>query len=202
VVWCLVFAALHVFWAVGGQTGLASSAGAELAARRPVSFVVFGLWGVAAILAAGALLAAWAAWGHPRTRWLRGLRILAVVVAAGLLLRGVLVEAALTANLGGVRQQVGPLETHWSLVLWNPWFIIGGICFGALALAIHQRLAVAATPVPAAGLPCAVGRCAEFAAAATPGRGPAAGPHRGPGGNRGRAGRTVQRVRRPARLTG
>jgi hypothetical protein len=161
VVWCLVFAAVHVFWALGGRTGLASSAGAELAARRPVSFVVFGLWGVAAVLTAGALLAAWAAWGQPRARWLRGLRILAVVVAAGLLLRGVLVEAALAANLGGVRQQVGPLETHWSLILWNPWFIIGGLSFLALALAlaIHHRLAEpAATPADAgSGGPPGVG---------------------------------------------
>jgi hypothetical protein len=62
VLWCLIFGAVHVFWALGGDAGLASSAGARLAAQRPELFVVFGLWGVAAVLAGGALLAGYASW--------------------------------------------------------------------------------------------------------------------------------------------
>lgn len=44
-------------------------------------------------------------------------------------------------DLGGIRQSAGPLETHWSLVLWDPWFAIGGACFFALAIGIRGRLA-------------------------------------------------------------
>lgn len=140
-VWCAAFGVVHAFWALGGETGLASSAGARLSATRPASFVVFGLWGVAVVLAGGALLAGCAIWCALGARWLRALRAVAVVAGIVLVLRGVLVEIALAADLGGVRQSVGPLETHWSLVLWNPWFVIGGACFFALALAICRRLA-------------------------------------------------------------
>jgi hypothetical protein len=120
--------------------GLASAAGPELAASRPTSFVVFGLWGVAAILTAGALLAAWATRYPFGTTWLRVFRALAAVAAIALLLRGVYVEVALATDLAGVRQAVGPLETHWSLLLWNLWFIAGGACFLALTLDLHPRL--------------------------------------------------------------
>jgi hypothetical protein len=141
VLWCLIFAAVHVFWALGGEVGLASSAGARLAAQRPELFVVFGLWGVAAVLAGGALLAGYASWFALGARALRVLRVLALVVAFGLMLRGALVECALAVNLYGVRQIVGPLETRWSLTVWNPWFVIGGGCFVALAFAVRRRLA-------------------------------------------------------------
>lgn len=139
VLWCTTFAAVHIFWALGGQTGLASSAGPSLAARRPPSFVVFGLWGVAVILLAAALLASWATRAPLRPPWLRVLRVLAAIVAIALLLRGVYVELALATNLGGVRQTVGPLETHWSLILWNPWFILGAASFFALSVAIEAN---------------------------------------------------------------
>nr|CTQ96950.1 hypothetical protein [Kibdelosporangium sp. MJ126-NF4] len=37
---------LHIYWAVGGEAGLASSAGVDLATRRPLGFVLLGLWGL------------------------------------------------------------------------------------------------------------------------------------------------------------
>jgi hypothetical protein len=139
VIWCTAFAAVHIFWVLGGQTGLASSAGPSLAARRPTSFVVFGLWGVAIILLAAALLALWATRYPLSPTWLRVARVAAALVAIALLLRGVYVELALATDLGGVRQTVGPLETHWSLTLWNPWFILGAFCFFALSVAIKAK---------------------------------------------------------------
>ncbi len=98
-VWCAAFGVVHVFWALGGETGLASSAGARLATTRPASFVVFGLWGVAVILTGGALLAGRAVWCALGARWLRVLRAVAAVIGIVLVLRGVLVETALAADL-------------------------------------------------------------------------------------------------------
>jgi hypothetical protein len=66
--------------------------------------------------------------------------MLAMIIAVGLLLRGAYVELALAADLGHIRRSVGPLETRWSLILWNPWFIIGGACFLILALRLQHRL--------------------------------------------------------------
>ena len=34
--WALLFAALHLYWGLGGAWGLAESAGARLAAERPL----------------------------------------------------------------------------------------------------------------------------------------------------------------------
>ena len=53
--WCGSFACLHLFWALGGSIGLASSAGRDLAGRRPASFVIFGLYGTAVLLGIGIL---------------------------------------------------------------------------------------------------------------------------------------------------
>lgn len=141
--WCALFAALHLFWALGDTTGLASSAGRDLAERRPAGFVVFGLYGVSILLiVAIALLAISAGWGGSPT-WSR--RATAVVAIAGalLLLRGVVMEALLGLDVGGLRATVGPLETRWSLALWNPWFALGGVLFlwtTLRSLERHSRL--------------------------------------------------------------
>ncbi|WP_405183258.1 hypothetical protein [Nocardia sp. NBC_01377] len=88
--------------------GLASSAGSDLAARRPPMFVAAGLWGVAVALLAGAVfVGVAAAVSMPRRRrrvmaWMIGLAGLA------LLARGVLVEIALAADAGGGCREVGP----------------------------------------------------------------------------------------------
>ena len=149
VVWCCIFAALHVFWALGGSAGLASSAGTELAARRPVGFVLAGLWGVAALLLAGGALIYRAATADMSRRVHRVSAGVLGVAGTGLVLRGAGVEALLLAD-AGIRSAVGPLETHWSLILWNPWFVIGGSLL--IVTAVHtaritgaggQRLSVA-----------------------------------------------------------
>lgn len=133
--WCVVFAAVHLYWAMGGDAGLASSAGTALATRRPLSFVVFGLWGTALVLLVGAAfsigLARWRPYGGLR-RWMV---ILGFLVGVALLVRGLLLEVVLLAGVGGVASAVGPLETYWSLILWNPWFMLGGLL---LILAAHR----------------------------------------------------------------
>ena len=136
--WCLIFAAVHIYWALGGSTGLAESAGADLAEQRPAIFVIFGLWGVSAVLlAVGCLVIQ-----LDPARWPRSWRRLSVgavaVVAVLLLLRGIALEAVLLLDVGGVASSVGPAETTWSLLGWNPWFVLGGVGFLALARAWHR----------------------------------------------------------------
>ncbi|WNV76828.1 DUF3995 domain-containing protein [Geodermatophilus sp. DSM 44513] len=128
--WCASFAALHVYWALGGGVGLAQSAGAELARTRPTAFVLVGLWGVAALLSAGSTSWCALALGRPRGR---RLRVAAIVTgsAAGVLLlvRALVVQGVLLLDAGGVASSVGPDQTRWSLWLWNPWFLLGGAAF-------------------------------------------------------------------------
>ncbi len=138
VAWCTVFAGLHLYWALGGSAGLASSAGPRLAGSRPATFVAFGLYGVALLLLAGACLNL-AASALPPSR-LRSLAI-ALLAAVGviLVLRGVGLEVILAADLGGVQAQVGALESRWSQLLWNPWFALGGLLFLTSAAQLYRH---------------------------------------------------------------
>jgi Protein of unknown function (DUF3995) len=136
--WCAAFAAVHLFWAVGGSVGLASSAGHDLAARRPTTFVAFGLYGVALMLVLAATFLGVA--NRVRLGRYRGVVVgLVGLVGVVLLLRGVVLEVLLAADVAGLRTQVGPLEAHWSQMLWNPWFAVGGALFIAAALRLRRR---------------------------------------------------------------
>jgi hypothetical protein len=50
------------------------------------------------------------------------------------------------ATLAGIRQTVGPTATSASLIRCNPWFVVGGLCSFALALAVRRQLAGAHEP--------------------------------------------------------
>jgi len=132
--WCGSFAGLHLFWALGGSVGLASSAGRDLAMRRPASFVIFGLYGTALLLVVGILIIAVTQRPQAARRLRRAASVLMAVVGVGLVLRGLALEVLLATNAAGLRANVGPLETHWSLILWNPWFAVGGTLFIATAI--------------------------------------------------------------------
>lgn len=114
--WALLFAALHVYWALDGNAGLASSAGAELAAKRPLWFVLAGLWGVGLLLVAGAGLAI------ALTRRQRPGPLRRLVAAAGwavsllLLLRGVGLEILLLSGFYQNNTALTSSQVHWNLV--------------------------------------------------------------------------------------
>lgn len=129
-------AAAHLFWAVGGSAGLASSAGDDLAARRPAAFVILGLWGVAGslLLVAIGIVAVGTRQRHSRVARLGAWTI--GVIGAGLFVRGIALEVLLATDTAGIRAAVGPLETRWSLILWNPWFVLGGALLLATAIQI------------------------------------------------------------------
>ncbi len=133
-VWCGSFACLHLFWALGGSIGLASSAGRDLAERRPASFVILGLYGIALLLVVGILTIAVTQSPRAARRLRRAATVLLAVVGVVLLLRGLVLELLLATNTTGLQANAGPLETHWSLVLWNPWFGLGGMLFIATAI--------------------------------------------------------------------
>ena len=85
--WCGLFACLHLFWALGGSIGLASSAGHDLAERRPVSFVIFGLFGVALCLHLGIAVIAITQSARIARRWRHAAAVLLAVVGVGLAIR-------------------------------------------------------------------------------------------------------------------
>ncbi|MDK1473242.1 DUF3995 domain-containing protein [Streptomyces sp. 549] len=131
--WAVVFAVLHFYWALGGEWGLSESAG-PLAEERPVWFVVVGLWGVGTLcLATGAL--GWLL-TRPRPRGWAGttVRLLGWGACALLLARSAAVWALLLTDPSGQRTETSPEQRSWTLLLWNPWFLVGGLAFGLAAL--------------------------------------------------------------------
>lgn len=137
--WAVVFAAVHLFWAVGGSAGLASSAGPQLAAERPGWFVAGGLWGVAGLLLIGAGLGILLT--RPRTRgWLgRVTGFVGAAVGFLLLARAVGVEVLLLTGT----VTVSAVERQWTLVLWNPWFLAGGVFFCLASLSFWRSASAA-----------------------------------------------------------
>ncbi|UQA92063.1 DUF3995 domain-containing protein [Streptomyces halobius] len=143
--WAAAFAGVHFYWAVGGDVGLSISAG-PLATERPPWFVIAGLWGVGVLCLLGALLA----WLLARCR-LRGVpallaRCLGWGVGALLLARGIGIEVLLLTSTTHLDLSVSAEQRAWTLALWNPWFIAGGLAFGLAAL--RSRRHTDAEPLP------------------------------------------------------
>ncbi|MFG2628596.1 DUF3995 domain-containing protein [Streptomyces sp. NPDC048473] len=144
--WAIAFAGLHFYWAVGGDVGLSVSAG-SLATDRPLWFVVAGLWGVGALCLIGALLA-WLL-THCRLRGVPGLLAKWLGWGAGFLLlaRGIGIEVLLLTNTTHLDASVSAGQRAWTLALWNPWFIVGGLAFVLTTLRFSRR--TVAEPAPA-----------------------------------------------------
>jgi len=130
--WAVTFGVLHVYWALGGAAGLAESAGSHLAATRPVWFVLGGLWGVAAVCFTGAALVWVLASGVTGGR---GVPWLVRVAGAVLVARALAVEVLIATDGSALATSVSPAERHWTLWLWNPWFMLGGALFAAASFA-------------------------------------------------------------------
>lgn len=62
-----------------------------------------------------------------------------------LLLRGVAVQVMLLTDAGGVASNVGEQQTRVSLVLWNPWFVLGGLLFAATGIQSWRDLRAVAS---------------------------------------------------------
>ncbi|MEV0275855.1 DUF3995 domain-containing protein [Streptomyces sp. NPDC050610] len=131
-VWAVAFAGLHLFWALGGSWGLSVSAG-PLAEERPGWFVVVGLWGVGLLCLVGGALGWLLAGPRPAGLTGRALKLLGWCVCAVLLLRGLAIEILLLTGDAGPQMNISSDQRLWTLLLWNPWFLLGGLAFGLAA---------------------------------------------------------------------
>jgi Protein of unknown function (DUF3995) len=142
----LLYAAISVYWAVGG-TWLLDTVGASLvqAARGASAGVLFAVWAAAVLKVIATvlpLLAVHAA-APPGSRWRRVLRVLTWVEAVILVLYGLVLTAT------GLLVQSGLVATdatadhralRWHAYLWDPWFLVWGLLVTA-ALWRSRRLA-------------------------------------------------------------
>ncbi|MGA5493834.1 DUF3995 domain-containing protein [Streptomyces cinereoruber] len=144
--WAVAFAGLHFYWGLGGDVGLSVSAG-PLATTRPLWFVVLGLWGVGGLCLLGAVLA-WLLTRSDLRRVPAALaRGLGWGVSAVLLARGIGVEVILLTGTASVGASVSEQQRVWTLALWNPWFVAGGLVFGLATFGASRRTDAAPPPL-------------------------------------------------------
>ncbi len=127
--WSLAFAAVHLYWALGGTAGLppGMSVGAN-----PALFVIDVVAVPLCVVGALLVLSFVRPWGRTFPRRLLlvcGWGVCAVLVfhSAPTLVRGILVAAGLLdADLS--------VLDRWSLFVYEPWFFVGGLLYGAAVL--------------------------------------------------------------------
>jgi hypothetical protein len=130
-VWAVIVAGLSFFWAAGGKTGLQplEQAGGADSWLWVVANVVAGVGKLLMGVGALAVVSGW----RPRSL-LKPLRILVWVVGVGMLLYGGLGLVSDALHVTGIIND--PATRKWFLiylVLWDPWWVLGGVLFTALA---------------------------------------------------------------------
>ena len=144
VLWCAVFGGFHLYWSLGGSAGFAefSTPPNKILAftRDPLYMAI--TWGVVLACALGiaAALAPFQMWSRRIPRWLL---LTPLWIACGLLLvRGFgnpVQSALIVGGLISFDALAGPEAQAWQqwmridAILFSPWFILGGLAFGATA---------------------------------------------------------------------
>jgi len=135
-VWGLLFAVPSFLWALGGTVGAQTTVSPSLVklAQDRVTWFVVVLWATGVLKLIGALvgLGLTRRWGTATGRLLVccGWGAAVLLVWHGLLfvIGGVLVESGVVAVDPALRT-----ISRWYLYLWGPWFVLGGLAFGAAA---------------------------------------------------------------------
>lgn len=139
-VWAFAFATASFYWAAGGTFGMNTLGNTIEGLAAQSAWFTAAVWVTGALKAAGGMLALALVrpWGELLPRRLR------LVAAAGA--GGVMALYAL-ANLGArAIQAIGLIPTPasmdtaaawWHLLLWDPWFLVGGLLFLLAAWQFH-----------------------------------------------------------------
>lgn len=150
IAWCVLFGGLHLYWALGGTVGFAamSMPSNKIFALTRDPLYIGMTWGVVFACAFGAFLALASTqpWGQRIPQWLL---LTPLWIACGLcLVRGIgtLTQTALIiVGVFPFEPLLGPDALAWyrylliDSIFYSPWFILGGLLFGATAWLVHQR---------------------------------------------------------------
>ena len=142
--WALVFAVVHLYWALGGTVGLPNGMSVDM---NPALFVIDVLAVPLSVVGALLALSLVRPWGRllPRRLLLAG----AWAVCALLIVHSAptLVESGLVVT--GLRDAEPSALERWSLFVYEPWFFVGGVLYGAAAWGHGRR---SSRPGPAKGV--------------------------------------------------
>jgi hypothetical protein len=131
--WCMIFAAMSVYWLLGGTIGLSTLANLiqDYAADndpgfRLTTWITVGLKILGGLLA----LATVQPWGRVIPRRL----LLTFLMGAGILLTlygvaGFVEKALMVSGAIDIPASMGKGPARWYLAFWEPWWILGGVLF-------------------------------------------------------------------------
>lgn len=129
--WSFVFAATSAYWAAGGTQGL-DAVSPEIVSLTKSPWFVPLLWGVvvAKVLLGMLALAFIRGWGRLAPDWM----LLAAAWGAGSLMvlhggSNLLVRGLMAAGVMTTPPSMHSTTAFWYLVLWDPWFLLGGMLF-------------------------------------------------------------------------
>ncbi|MFD1413062.1 DUF3995 domain-containing protein [Oceanobacillus jeddahense] len=131
VIWTVLFAGMSFYWAMGGRLGVRSLGGAiyEMSLHPEPSFIlVVWLTGFVKLLGALLLLLLLVPWKN--TVISKVLYYLTKIAGVFLFVYGLL--NFITISMGAFAILDMDLEAHatfWRLVFWEPFWMIGGICY-------------------------------------------------------------------------
>lgn len=130
-----LFAAVSLYWALGGSAGLRSVGDlAEAMAGSGGATAAAIIWGTVIVKAAGAALALslirpWgAAIPRPWRAGVAGVGSLALILYGGV---QVIAEALVELGVITSSKPVDWMALRWHLALWDPWFLVWGLLLGA-----------------------------------------------------------------------
>lgn len=140
--WCMIFAAMSVYWLIGGTVGVSTLAKViqDYAAENDQTFVLT-TWATVVIKVIGGLLALGTIqrWGQVIPRTL----LLVLMIGAGVLLTlygvaGFVEKALMLSGVIDIPESMGRGPAWWYLVFWEPWWILGGVLFLLTAVAMRS----------------------------------------------------------------
>lgn len=143
--WSSVFAAMSFYWAAGGTIGLDTQAEAiQEAVREGDQGFLAVVWATGVMKVVGAVLALALVqrWGRLIPRWI--LLAAAWTAGVGMVLYGGVnfVVGVVVALLRVIEVIDTPADTSafwWHLLLWDPWWILGGVLFSIAVLNYQRR---------------------------------------------------------------
>ncbi len=138
--WAFIFAATSFYWGAGGTLGLRTQSPQILALVDEPWFIVI-LWATGILKAAVGVLALALVrpWGRKFPRWL--LFTAALGVGAFFALYGganLSVRGLMALGLMETPESMRSAAARWHLILWDPWWLLGGVLFLLAAWQFRQ----------------------------------------------------------------
>ena len=140
----LLYAAVSVYWALGG-TWLLATVGGALQRQGRTAILVLAVWAAVVLKSVAAVLPLLALRRVTSPGWNRAVWLLAWIEAGILTVYGlVLTVVDLLVQAGAIHQSAGAdhRALAWHAYLWDPWFLIWGLLVaGALRRGRHHSQA-------------------------------------------------------------